>query len=402
VPKPIYMDHHATTPVLPEVVQAMMPFFSEEFGNPSSTTHVFGKGSADAVERARKQVADFLGAAPSEIVFTSGATESNNLAIRGAFRLRRQGSNQIITSAIEHEAVLETCKALEKEGCEVVVLPVDGDGLVDPQKLVSSITDRTFLISIQAANNEIGSIQPLVQLTAGARERGVLFHSDAAQAAGRIPLAMNELGLDMASISGHKMYGPKGVGALYVRRRTRLEAQLTGGGHEKNRRSGTLNVPGIVGLGKAAEIAAADLAPEMLRQRSLRDRLWRGIQERVEQVKLNGHPEIRLANNLNVSFRHVEGEALLVALRDVAALSTGSACHSGAIQGSPVLMALGVASEDAHSSVRFGLGRMNTEADVDLVAERIAAATIELRKLSPFYEPDGTSDSPGQVEARSE
>ncbi len=383
--RPIYMDHHATTPVLREVFDAMVPYMLEEFGNPSSTTHPYGKAAADAVELARRQVAGLIGASTGEIVFTSGATESNNLAIRGVLQANRERGNHLVTSAIEHEAVLETCKALEAEGCEVTYLPVDRYGLVDPEEARRSLRQGTVLLSVQTANNEIGTIQPVAEIARIAREQGVVCHTDAAQAVGRIAVNIQTLGVDLLSLSAHKMYGPKGVGALFVRRRTRIRPQLTGGGHEKNRRSGTLNVPGIVGLGRAAEIASREMTAEMERLTALRDRLWRRLRESVDHVELNGHPTRRLPNNLNVTFRYVEGEALLLALRDLVALSSGSACSSGTLEGSYVIRALGGDDQSAHGSIRFGLGRCNTEEQIDAVVQRIARETARLRALSPHY-----------------
>ncbi len=393
--RPIYMDHHATTPALPEVVEAMVPYFLSEFGNSSSTTHVYGKVAADAVEEARKKLADLIGAVPAEIFFTSGATESDNLALRGAARANRSRGNHIITCVIEHEAVLETCRALEKEGFEVTYLPVDSHGLVDPAGVLRAVTQKTILVSVHMANNEIGTIEPIADIGRITREKGILLHSDAVQAVGRIPVDVNALNVDLMAISAHKMYGPKGVGALYVRRGVKIEPMLSGGGHEKKRRPGTLNVPGIVGYGVAADVARRDLAAEMERQTALRDRLWRIIFERVDQIALNGHPALRLPNNLNVTFRHVEGEALLMALRDVAALSSGSACSSGALEGSYVIRALGVDEERAHSSIRFGLGRGNTEEHVDLVAAHLERAVARLRAISPLYRAEPAGGGPG-------
>ena len=383
--RPIYMDHNATTGVLPEVVEAMIPFFTADFGNPSSGTHVYGKAAADAVEEARRKVADLIGASPAEIVFTSGATESDNLAIRGAARASRAKGNHIVTCVIEHEAVLETCRALEKDGFEVTYLPVDRQGRVDPAGVLGAIGDRTILVTIQMANNEIGTIQPIAEIGRITRDKGVLLHTDAAQAVGRVPVDVTTLDVDLMSASAHKMYGPKGIGALYVRRGVKIEPQLTGGGHEKKRRSGTLNVPGIVGFGKAAEIAKRDLAAEMSRLAGLRDRLLQRIVASIDHVELNGHPLARIPNNLNVTFGFVEAEALLMALRDVAALSSGAACSSGAIEGSYVIRALGAGDESAHGAIRFGLGRCNTEKDVDLVAEHLARAVARLRAISPHH-----------------
>jgi cysteine desulfurase len=389
MPNPIYMDHHATTPVLPEVFEAMAPFFTEKFGNPSSTTHVYGKAASDAVERARRSVADLIGARPSEIV-------SINLALRGAVDPGHRRGSRLISSVIEHEAVLETCRALEEEGCQVELLPVDGQGLVDPAAVERALDERTLLVSVQMANNEIGTIEPVAEIGRITAKRSVLLHSDAAQTVGRIPVDVNSLGVDLLSFSSHKMYGPKGIGALFVRRGTRLAAQATGGGQEKGRRSGTLNVPAIVGFGKAAEIASRDLAGEMERQRALRERLWKGISERLDHVHLNGHPTRRLPNNLNVTLEYVEGEAVLVALRDVAALSTGSACSSGALEGSYVIRALGAGDDEAQSSIRFGLGRSNTEAEVDLVVERLVHTVGRLRALSPDYEVQASGRAVGK------
>jgi len=386
MPRPIYMDHHATTPVLPEVRDAMLPFFTEQFGNASSVTHVYGKEAADAIEEARRSIADLIGAAPAEIVFTSGATESDNLAIRGGAHAGRGKGNHIITCAIEHEAVLETCRALEAEGFAVTCLPVDSRGMVDPGDVLRAIHPGTILVTIHAANNEIGALEPIADIGRITREKGILFHTDAAQAAGRVPVAVNGMNVDLLSLSAHKMYGPKGIGALYVRRKVALEPQITGGGQERKRRSGTLNVPAIAGFGKAAEIAKRDLPAEAPRLEALRDRLWSRISERIDGVVLNGPAENRLPGNLNVTFSHVEGEALLMALRETAALSTGSACASGTVRGSYVLRALGVPEEEAHSSLRFGLGRSNTEDHVDRVADHLARAVSRLRTISPFYQ----------------
>jgi cysteine desulfurase len=385
MPRPVYMDHHATTPVLPEVLEAMLPFFREEFGNASSTTHVYGKAASDAVEEARKRVAALFGALPAEIVFTGGATESDNLAIRGAAHAHREKGNHIITCAIEHEAVLETCRELEKEGFEVTYLPVDRFGMVDPGDVLAAMTQRTILVSLHVANNEIGTIEPIADVGRITREKGILLHTDAAQAAGRIPVDVERMNIDLLAMSAHKMYGPKGVGALYVRRKVKIEPLMLGGGQEKKRRSGTLNVPGIVGLGVAAEIAKREIPAESIRLAALRDALWERISASVDQIALNGHPVHRLPNNLNVTFRHVEGEALLMALREAAALSTGSACASGAMKGSYVLRALGVPEEDAHSSIRFGLGRCNTGEDVDRVVDRLVRSVARLREMSPLH-----------------
>lgn len=384
--RPVYMDHHATTPVHPEVLEAMSPYFTEKFGNPSSATHIYGKEASDAVEKARRALSDLVGARPSEIVLTSGATESINLAIRGCAAAVEEGPRRLITTVIEHEAVLETCAHLEGRGWEVERLPVDAEGLVDPSAVERALARPAALVSIQSANNEIGTIQPIAEIAGIVASSEALFHTDAAQLAGRLPVDVKAMGVDLLSWSSHKMYGPKGVGALYVKKGTRLIPQQTGGGHERKRRSGTLNVPAVVGFGRAAEIASREMETETHRLEGLRDRLWAGIRSRIPHVRLNGHPERRLPNNLNVTFRYVEGEALLVALRDVAALSTGSACSSGALEGSYVIRALGADDEDAQSSLRFGLGRGNSEEEVDLVVERLARAVERLRALSPRYE----------------
>ncbi len=379
---PIYMDHNATTPVLPEVVEAMLPYFSKEFGNPSSS-HAFGRRAAEAVEIARGQIAELIGADPACIVFTAGATESDNLALRGVC-VSDDRREHIITCSIEHEAVLETCHALEKGGVRVTVLPVDRDGLVDPEAVRDAITDRTVLASIQLANNEIGTIEPLAEIGRVCRERGVLHHSDAVQGAGRIPIDVERQHVDLMSITAHKMYGPKGVGALYVRDGVKLKPMLAGGGQEARLRSGTLNVPAIVGFGKAAAVALRDMEAESARETALRARLWQGLQDRLEDVTLNGHPTRRLPNNLNVNLRNIEAESMLTAMREVAALSSGSACASGSSEGSYVIRALGAGSEAARCSIRFGLGRSNAEADVDLVLEHLVRQAGRLRALAPL------------------
>lgn len=388
--RPVYMDHNATTPVLPEVFEAMRPWFTEEFGNASSSSHVYGKRAGEAVESARRHVAGMIGAEPEEIAFTSGATESDNLAIRGvttcasATTGRRAG--HVITGAIEHEAVLETSVALGKEGWQVTVLPVDRQGLIDPDDVAREITERTVLVSIMLANNEIGTIQPLAEIGAICRRRGILLHTDAVQAAGRIPVDVTRLRVDMMSITAHKMYGPKGVGAIYVRKGVTVAPLFHGGGQERHVRSGTLNVPGIVGFGKAAEMALTDMETESARQRGLRDRLWQRISSEIPDATLNGHPTRRLPNNLNVAFEGVESEGLLMALRDVAALSSGSACASGTGKGSYVIRALEQGSEEtgrARSSIRFGFGRSNDQTHIDLVMEHLPRAVARLRAMAP-------------------
>jgi len=383
VKTPIYMDHNATTPVAPEVFEAMRPFFVEQFGNAASRTHPFGWAAASAVEAARAQVAGLIGAKPEEIVFTSGATEADNLALKGVAAAYRPQGTHLVTCKIEHHAVLDSCKRLEKEGLQVTYLPVDTDGLVDPGDVAKAITPKTILVSIMQANNEIGTIQPLAEIGRICRERGVLLHSDAVQAVGKIRCHVDELHVDLLSITAHKMYGPKGVGALYVRTgkpRVKLVAQMDGGGHEKGRRSGTLNVPGIVGLGKACELSGQVMAAEAECLTALRERLREGIVSRIPRVHLNGHAAKRLPGNLNLSFEGVEGESLLMSLKDVA-VSSGSACTSDSLEPSYVLRALGLPNGLAHTSIRFGLGRGTTPEEVDYVVNRLAEEVARLRGL---------------------
>jgi cysteine desulfurase len=385
---PIYMDNHATTPVDPRVFEAMRPFFMEKFGNAASRNHSFGWEAEQAVEQARKQVAALLNADSREIIFTSGATESDNLAIKGAAWMYREKGDHIITCATEHKAVLDSCKRLQKEGFRVTYLPVDRSGLVDPEAVRKAIDDKTILVSLMAANNEIGVIHPIAEIGRICKEKGVLFHSDAVQALGKIPFDVQAMNLDLASVSAHKMYGPKGVGALYVRRknpRVQLAALLDGGGHERGMRSGTLNVPGIAGLGKACELARQELPEESRRLAALRDRLRDGIFARLDEVYVNGHPTQRLPGNINISFAYVEGESLLMGINDVA-VSSGSACTSATLEPSYVLKALGIGEELAHTSIRFGLGRFNTEEEVDYVIEKVCTVVRRLRELSPLYE----------------
>lgn len=385
---PIYMDHHATTPVVPEVFEAMRPYFVEHFGNAASRNHAFGWAAESAVDAARAQVAHLIGCKPVELVFTSGATEADNLAVKGAAYAYRDKGNHIITCQIEHHAVLDPCKRLEKDGFAVTYLPVDSYGRVDPSAVAEAITPKTILVSIMLANNEIGTIQPLAEIGKICKERGVLFHSDAVQGVGKIPANVDALGVDLMSLTAHKLYGPKGVGALYVRMgkpRVRLVAQMDGGGHEKGRRSGTLNVPGIVGFGKACELAEQLMASEATRLTALRERLRAGIFTRLDHVHLNGHPTERLPGNLNVSFEFVEGESLLMSLKDVA-VSSGSACTSASLEPSYVLRALGIGEELAHTSIRFGLGRGNTEEEVDYVCDQLVEQVTRLRAMSPLYE----------------
>lgn len=385
---PIYLDNHATTPMDPRVLEAMLPYFVENFGNAASRNHSFGWTAEEAVEKARKQLADLVGANSKEIVFTSGATESNNLALKGAAEMYAQKGNHIITAATEHKAVLDTCKRLEKHGVRVTYLPVRPDGLVDLDMLREAITDKTILVSIMYGNNEIGTIQPIREIGGICRERGVLFHTDATQAVGKIPVNVNDDNIDLMSFTAHKMYGPKGVGALYVRRknpRVQLTAQMDGGGHERGMRSGTLNVPGIVGFGKAAELCKGSLPEEMARARALRDRLKDRIMSELDEVYINGTMEHRLPHNLNISFAYVEGESLLMGINDIA-VSSGSACTSATLEPSYVLKALGAGDDLAHSSIRFGIGRFNTEEEIDYTANKIIEVVRKLRELSPLYE----------------
>jgi cysteine desulfurase len=385
---PIYMDNHATTPVDPRVFEAMHPYFTTTFGNAASRNHSFGWEAEEAVEKARKQVASIIGATAKEIVFTSGATESNNLAIKGVVEMYAEKGNHIITAATEHKAVLDTLKRLEKEGARVTYLPVQQNGLIDLEQLRAAITDKTILITIMYANNEIGVLQPIAEIGKIAKERGVLFHSDATQAVGKVPVDVIKEGIDIASVSAHKMYGPKGVGALYVRRRNprvQLTAQIDGGGHERGMRSGTLNVPGIVGLGAACEIAQKEMPEESKRLAYLRDKLKDRLLAGLDEVYINGTTEHRLPNNLNISFAYVEGESLLMGINDVA-VSSGSACTSATLEPSYVLKALGAGDDLAHSSIRFGLGRFNTEEEVDYVTEKVIDVVKKLRELSPLYE----------------
>jgi cysteine desulfurase len=386
--KPIYMDNHATTPVDPRVVNAMIPYFTERFGNAASRNHNFGWEAEEAVEKARKQVADLIGANPKEIIFTSGATESDNLAIKGVAEMYAEKGNHIITAATEHKAVLDTTKKLEKQGYRITYLPVKADGLIDLDMLRESITDKTILISIMYANNEIGVVEPVREIGRIAKERGVLFHTDAVQAIGKIPVNVTQDNIDLASITAHKLYGPKGVGALYVRRRNprvQITAQMDGGGHERGMRSGTLNVPSIVGFGEACALCQREMPEESARLRRLRDKLKSKIEAELDEVYTNGTMESRLPHNLNISFAYVEGESLLMGINDIA-VSSGSACTSATLEPSYVLKALGAGDDLAHSSIRFGLGRFNTEGEVDYVGERIVEVVKKLRDLSPLYE----------------
>jgi cysteine desulfurase len=381
----IYLDYAATTPTDPEVVRAMLPYFSETFGNPSSA-HEFGRDARAAVEAARESVAALLGAKAAEIVFTSGGTESNNFAIKGVAYANRNKGNHIITSSIEHHAVTEPCHFLEKQGFEVTVLPVDRYGMVDPDTLGKAITDRTILISVMHANNEIGTIQPLAEIGRLARDKGIYFHTDAVQTFAHIPFTVESLNVDLLSLSAHKFYGPKGAGAIYIRKGTRINSFMHGGEQEGKRRASTHNVPGIVGLSRAVEIAREKLQEEMATQTRLRDRLIRGVLERIDHSRLNGHPTERLPNNANVSIEFVEGESMLLSLdMEGIACSTGSACSSGSLDPSHVLLALGLSHEMAHGSLRFSLGRFTGEGDIDRVLEALAPIVEKLRRMSPLY-----------------
>jgi cysteine desulfurase len=381
---PIYLDNHATTPLDPRVLEAMMPYFTGKFGNAASRSHQFGWDALTAVEAARQQIARLIGASASEIVFTGGATESDNLAIKGVADMYRAKGDHIITSATEHKAVLDSCKRLEKYGYQVTYLPVRPDGIIDLDRLQDAFTEKTILVSVMAANNEVGTLQPLQEIGKLCRERGVLFHSDAVQALGKVPLDVDLMNLDLASLTAHKLYGPKGCGALYVRcqgPQVRISAIIDGGGHERGMRSGTLNVPGIVGFGKACAIAQEEMPEESGRTAALRNRLKDKLTAELEEVRVNGSMEHRLPGNLNASFRHVEGEPLMVGLKDIA-VSSGAACTSDKIDPSHVLRALGLSDDDAQSTIRFGIGRFNTEAEIDYVAGRVIEVVSSLRELS--------------------
>lgn len=385
---PIYLDYHATTPVDPEVFKTMAPFFTEVFGNAASRNHEYGWTAESAVEYARKQVGELIHASEKEIIFTSGATESNNLALQGVADMYGEKGNHIITTAIEHKAVLDTCHALEKKGFRIDYAPIDETGRVKLDELAKLITDKTILVSIMFANNELGTINPIAEIGKLCKERGVLFHTDAVQAVGKVPVDVGAMGIDLLSMTAHKIYGPKGVGALYVRRknpRVRLSAIQHGGGHEKGMRSGTLNVPGIVGFGKACEMAGRLMPVEMPRIKALRDKLWNAIRAELDEVYLNGHPTERLGNNLNVSFAYCEGESLMMGMKELA-VSSGSACTSASLEPSYVLKAIGVGEDLAHTSIRFSLGRFTTEEEIDFAAKKVVATVKKLRDLSPLYE----------------
>jgi cysteine desulfurase len=385
---PIYMDNQATSPLDPRVLEAMMPYLTTTFGNAASRNHSFGWEAEKAVDAAREQIAKLIGATAKEIIFTSGATESDNLAIKGVAEMYRERGNHIITQVTEHKAVLDTCKRLEKYGYRVTYLPVKADGLIDLEDLKRAIDDKTILVTIMAANNEIGVLQPIREIGKLCHEKGVIFHTDAVQAVGKVPFNVIADNVDLASISAHKIYGPKGVGALYVRRRNprvQIAAQIDGGGHERGMRSGTLNVPGIVGMGKACEISLEEMDSEAAYLRGLRDRLREKLEAGLDCIHVNGSMEHRLPGNLNMSFLYVEGESLLMGINDVA-VSSGSACTSATLEPSYVLKALGLGDDVAHSSIRFGLGRFNTQAEVDYVAAKLVDIVKKLRELSPLYE----------------
>jgi cysteine desulfurase len=387
---PIYMDNHATTRVDPRVVDAMLPYFTEDFGNAASRNHAFGWKAEEAVEYAREQVATLIGAkSDKEVVFTSGATESDNLAIKGVAHFYKDKGNHIITSRTEHKAVLDTCKKLEREGFEVTYLDVGVDGLIKPEQVALALTDKTILVSLMLANNEVGTIQPIAEIGKLTRDKGVLLHCDAVQGVGKIEFDVEKMNVDLASLSAHKMHGPKGVGALYVRRqkpRVRIVAEMDGGGHERGMRSGTLNVPGIVGFGKAAELATREWRDDAAQIFEMRQRLRRKLFDALDEIHLNGADDpLRVPGNLNVSFSFVEGEAMMMAIRDVA-VSSGSACTSASLEPSYVLRAMGVEEELAHSSIRFGIGKFNTDEEIDYVADLVIGSVHRLREMSPLYE----------------
>ncbi|MCS6319545.1 MAG: IscS subfamily cysteine desulfurase [Nitrospira sp.] len=386
---PIYLDNHSTTPMDPRVLESMLPYFTEKFGNAASRNHAFGWDAEEGVETARKQIAKLIHADAKEIVFTSGATESNNLALKGVVEMYHEKGDHIITSSTEHRAVLDTAKTLEaKRGVKVTYLPVDKFGMVNPEDVRNAITDKTILISVMFANNEIGTINPVKAIGKIAKEKGILFHCDATQGVGKVPIDVQDMGIDLMSFSAHKIYGPKGVGALYVRKknpRVRIAAQMDGGGHERGMRSGTRPVPLIVGFGKACELCEQEMAADAARLSVMRDRLHATITKALEDVYLNGHPTERLPHNLNISFAYVEGESLLMGCKEIA-LSSGSACTSATLEPSYVLRALGVGAELAHSSIRFGLGRFTLDEEVDYAGKRIIETVTKLREMSPLYE----------------
>ena len=388
MPQPIYMDSHATTPLDPRVLEAMMPYLTNHFGNAASSTHLFGEQAKDAVDTARRQVADLIGCSGEEIIFTSGATESDNLAAKGVAYQYKDRGNHIITSTVEHHAVLDSCQALEEVGFNVTYLPVDKYGLVYPQQVEDAITDQTILISLIYVNGEVGTINPITGVGEIAEKYGILFHSDATQGIGKIESEVDKLKIDLMSFTAHKMYGPKGIGALYVRKKAppiQLYPLLHGGGQENNIRSGTLNVPGIVGFGAACELCKQEMAEEAKQITALREQLYHGLSKRTDLIHLNGHPTKRVPGNLNLSFEFVESQSILSGLNEIA-LSSGSACNSDSVEPSYVLRAMGVKDELALGAIRFGLGRHNTKAEVDTVVECVAAQIVRLRELSPLYE----------------
>lgn len=385
---PIYMDNHSTTACDPRVVDAMLPFFTETFGNAASRNHSFGWEAEEAVDQARRRIAKLIHADAKEIVFTSGATESDNLALKGVVEMYKEKGDHVITSSTEHRAVIDAAKSLEKKGVRVTYLHVDKTGMINPDDVRAAITDKTILISIMLANNEIGTIHPIQEIGKIAKEKGVLFHCDATQGVGKIPVNVSDMGVDLMSFTSHKLYGPKGIGALYVRRkapRVRLVPMIDGGGHERGMRSGTLPVPLIAGFGKAVELCEREMPTESVRIQGLRDRLQAGMTDALEAVYLNGHPTERLPGNLNLSFAYVEGEALLMGVKEIA-LSSGSACTSATLEPSYVLRALGVGSDLAHSSIRFGLGRFSAPEEVEYTIDRMIKAVNHLREMSPLYE----------------
>ncbi|MBS1985177.1 MAG: IscS subfamily cysteine desulfurase [Bdellovibrionales bacterium] len=386
---PIYLDNNATTPMDPRVLEKMIPYFIENFGNAASRNHAFGWKAEEAVEKARQQIAALIGADSKEIIITSGATESDNLAILGVADMYKDKGNHIITCVTEHKAVLDPCKHLEESGaCTVTWLPVDKDGRISLDELRKAITDKTILISIMHGNNEIGTLQDIAAIGKIAKEKGIIFHTDAVQTVGKVPVDVNAMGIDLLSMSAHKMYGPKGIGALYVRRRNprvRLSPIVFGGGHERGMRSGTLNVPGIVGFGEACEICQKEMASEAERLKGLRDRLWHGLERELDHLYLNGHPTERIPGNLNVSFAYVEGEALMMGIKDLA-VSSGSACTSASLEPSYVLRATGTREDLAHTSIRFGMGRFTTTEEVDFACKRVVSEVKRLREMSPLYE----------------
>ena len=387
---PIFMDSQSTTPVDPRVLEEMIPYFTEKFGHPASRNHPFGWEAEGGVDKAREQIAKLVGARdPKEVVFTSGGTEAINLALKGVAEMYREKGNHIVTTTIEQRATLDVCKRLERQGFEVTYVPVGREGLVDVEAVRAALTDKTILISIMFANNEIGTIQPVAELGKLAKEKGIIFHTDATQAVGKIPVDVEAMGIDLLSMTAHMLYGPKGVGALYVRRkspRVRLAPMVDGGGHERGMRSGTVPVPLVVGFGKAAEICREVMGEESKRMAALRDRLQEQILSKVDEAYVNGHPERRLPHNLNISFAYVEGESVLMGLNREAALASGSACTSATLEPSYVISALGVDSELAHSSIRFGLHRFSTEEEVDFVAQKTIEVIHRLREMSPLYE----------------